>query len=453
MNESILKTNDEQELYKFLIKDEASNFIQKLQSWFDAFSNYFDSHSLDFKVKQLCIDLIHKSNNENEFRLNSYQKIFISNTNKIYACVYHSLYVLIKLDPYLSQKYNVKSFETEDLKALKNFFIHRVLVYDSSDFIGANLNHNYDNKTFFVMFLDNLFDFLVEFMREKSQNLRIVENFGQEIGSILKQIDTISHSSLVYDYKNQINQNIFIKKLLKNSWTYLIDVLAGFILNTNLTCIENLLFGDTKYIDLVNNTDFSLTIFALKSCLESLEQIVRIMIGLRNLEMKHELNQLYFLLLEANYFNHSMSQTKISLNRVLCIDFVLYTTSFNLNLGEKSGQSNKNMLEEEILWKYLVESVFFCLYLHSNNSTIHSESDRTNENDPLKNTNLIKIFFQTSSNPKALRLPNRKSIFKSIHFNTIKESITLNRASSVPAPNQDSFDYEPDTNKSNRESF
>lgn len=252
-----------------------------------------------------------------------------------------------------------------------------------------------------------------------------VKFLHSQLKGTLDKLDSVTKLNLIVHQTKSDAANLteikltasLVKKLIKNSWTYLVDVLVGFLLNTNLSTIENLLFmSSVNYLDMVNNTEFSLTMFALRSCIDSLDQLVRMICNLTG--MGKELGQLFFLLLEPNY-SHSFSN--ISLNRIICLDFILFSTSHHL-LGQKTAHISQTQLD--LLWKYLIESIFFCFSIQANSSPEETTSEGAGENYSKKLGKLLLGSLGSMDEPK--------HIFQSIHFDINKETITLNRALSCP---------------------
>ena len=142
-----------------------------------------------------------------------------------------------------------------------------------------------------------------------------------------------------------------------------------------MKALELILFGDfekSHLIDLNNNnllTHVSLSLFAFKSCQDSLLQLINLITRLDSFEQ--ELNQI-FLLLETNsfkgYFNLGKDKTSsnssfVTLNQLISIDFVLYATS---QLLSDAKNANIDLKYADILWKILIESYYFSLALQSN---------------------------------------------------------------------------------------
>ncbi len=421
------------------------SFVEKLEQWLGAdFQNSTTEgendqfKSIDFRIRQLCLEIIHKNtkNADSVNRLSEFQKTLYSQTNKIYSTVYISIYMLVKFDAELNRTFNLTTtapFSSDH----KSYFVYRCMAYDDADFINSGSSDSSDHgvrkfRSHVVQWLGLVFDELFQLSMSKQTFVQEKLTANLNLRLVIKQIDSLTRfktqtardtASIETTKPSKTKVNSFIKKMLKNSWTYLIDVLIGFVLNTNLACIENLLFANsTRYLDLINNTEFSLTIFALKSCLASLEQIIRIVTSLPS--MNKELNQMLFLLIESNYFQSNSNNTTLSLNKIICIDFVLFSTSQLLLL-----QQSENCHSQDLLWKYLIEAIFFCFNLQASSfATLANSNEDSSPGMVDTYSKRIGRIFAINSDA----LSNRTALFKSIHFNIQTESITLNRTNSCP---------------------
>lgn len=126
------------------IKTEAERFIRQLDT--TLLKQLQDesqmTESLDFLVKQFCLELIRRddksSSTDNSTGLDSFQKSLYLHTNQIRACVYMSLYVLIKSSPRLNQEFELTSVVFDAMNPMyKNYFIHRCMIYYEADIMNA----------------------------------------------------------------------------------------------------------------------------------------------------------------------------------------------------------------------------------------------------------------------------------------------------------------------------
>ena len=177
-------------------------------------------------------------------------------------------------------------------------------------------------------------------------------------------------------------------------------------------------------MDINNNllTSVSLSLFACKSCLDSLFQLVKLILQLDSFEQ--ELNQIFFLL-EANsfkdYFNLNKEKrttakisSKISTNQLICIDFVLYTATELLKLD------SVDVKYTDILWRNLIEAYYFSLTLQSNidhslacdfeTPVVNKESFATNRTlSQLRENTMFKSVYSNLSEIAHDNLPKSKS--------------------------------------------
>ena len=113
-------------------------------------------------------------------------------------------------------------------------------------------------------------------------------------------------------------------------------MLTGCLINIDLCDVEKILFYDqesqvtdnTKPELDVDNSDFSFVVFTLRSTLDSLFRLLKLVAGIDSME--NELNQLFFILIDGNFFQSglisSSSADELSLNKIICLDFVLYSS-------------------------------------------------------------------------------------------------------------------------------
>jgi hypothetical protein len=230
------------------------------------------------------------------------------------------------------------------------------------------------------------------------------------------------------------------------------------MLNTDLVCIENVLFKNASNqatsqhltsTDLINNnslTDLSLVLFAYKACIDSLDRIIKMVAYLNG--MDKELNQIFFLLISSP-FRECLSQgniahlnARINLNQIVCLDFVLNAcVSIVCDWSAKGLVDSrfrnlqvKNSQSFEILWKCLIEATFFCFYLQTNmndelkslsilaNDKCVNESEANKENSPFGRQNTIDNLSFRSVYSSLNELVGNGEEFKNIkltHSNTI----------------------------------
>lgn len=195
--------------------------------------------------------------------------------------------------------------------------------------------------------LENIYNSVLNY-KKSPEAIRISsiknDQIKRQLKFICSQIDcdfrckTSTDSSKILQFqsappKSVENEHIeLIKSLLQCSWTYLLDVLTGFILNTNIDNLEEILFFDVEQnenFDIDNDliTDISFKLVAFKSCLDSLYMIIRIVSDLKSMEK--ELDQLIFIM-SGDYFSSSQSfkedfSKRVSLNQLICFDFLLYS--------------------------------------------------------------------------------------------------------------------------------
>ena len=81
--------------------------------------------------------------------------------------------------------------------------------------------------------------------------------------------------------------------------------------------------------------------------------------------MEKELSQLMFLLEESCFMkNNFNSDYEISLNQLICLDFLFYATSQMVcNLNSPLRVDYFHLVNYQILWNNLLENYFFCLNL------------------------------------------------------------------------------------------
>lgn len=113
-------------------------------------------------------------------------------------------------------------------------------------------------------------------------------------------------------------------------------------MHTDLSDIEKILFYDRETSQLstsvatsdkpadltVDNSDFSFVVFSLRSTLDSLYRLLKLVAGLPG--MDNELNQMFFILIDTNFFQNGAlannANDEITLNKIICLDFVFFSS-------------------------------------------------------------------------------------------------------------------------------
>ncbi|RNA11996.1 hypothetical protein BpHYR1_022537, partial [Brachionus plicatilis] len=232
----------------------------------------------------------------------------------------------------------------------RSMLINRVLMYDECDFkeepdCQEDIFKAWLEKIFFKMSPNSL-----------------------QVDCLIKQIDCWwSISSEKNSNEPQLKYLILVKKILKCCWIYLVDVLIGFLEYSKFDRIETSLFsGSTDEIlseDASN--DITYLKFAIKSNLDSLYKLIKMLTSIESLDK--ELDQIFFILIESNFYKISLvkSAEELSLNKIISLDFVLFA-SINLLLDTENSYLPRTAKSDKILWKYLMESFFFSLSLQAN---------------------------------------------------------------------------------------
>lgn len=172
---------------------------------------------------------------------------------------------------------------------------------------------------------------------------------------ILEQIDCFSRANQMAPKRAHKKSHDLAKSILKSSWIYLIDVLTGCLTHTDLSDVEKILFYDreppptstttsttptttttsssmslnqhTSGDLVVDNSDFSFCLFSLRSTLDSLYRLLKLVAGLP--AMDNELTQMFFILIDTNFFQNGSlcnnATDEISLNKIICLDFVFFS--------------------------------------------------------------------------------------------------------------------------------
>ena len=406
------------------IQTNASNFLFKFKDFFNNLSQKFVN--LDFSMKKFALSLIESNRVE-----------YLSSI-KFYSTSYFALHYLIKKEDYFGSKEETVSY-----------YVSRASVY--SEPYGHKNDEAFKLKEYYDFWLINIFSELCDFKKINQQNIQNIlsdtnPQLNKQLNFISRQIDasfnvnsslgTGSISNQRDSHKtNDVPKLEFVKNLLKSTWIYLIDVLTGYLLETNLTNLEQILFfssnNNSSQVVINNNTitDLSFILVTFKSCLDSLYQIISILSYLPALDK--ELGQLFYILVENSFLKNAINSelcSKLSLNQLICIDFVLYANTnllYNSNetLNEFFHANNKNLL-----WKHLIETYFFSSNLQSNIDQNLSGSIKISRLDPEKRQRSF-IGLNRLSNLKML---GRKSIFRSTQ-STDDETIELDVSASASA--------------------
>ena len=201
--------------------------------------------------------------------------------------------------------------------------------------------------------------------------------------------------------KSEVKWIELVKSLLKCSWIYLMDVLTGFLLNTQLDQLEQTLFFDSldaaSQKQLLQNDnlarDLSFELVAFKSCLDCLIDIVSICSQLDC--MDQELSQLIYLLEGACFARNNFDAAyEVSLNELVCLDLLFFASArIVCNLDGKPPNRNYFFLSNNrILWNSLIEAYFFCMNLGANQD--NQQNENINSGDQLKPANLFEKTFK-----------------------------------------------------------
>lgn len=303
---------------------------------------------LDLTIKKLSVVLI---------RTNSCS--FLT-ANTYYATIYFSLNEITRPVAYFNSK--------EDSL---DYFKSRIIPYNTSvSQRSPELNE----------WLNNIFNMLHDF----KQNPPILSgHFLRQLKFISRQMDcdfnckkSMDSSKFICSmpHSQEAPEIELVKNLLQSTWTYLVDVLTGYILNTKLDSLEEILFfkqagHSPDQFDISNDmvTDISFKLVAFKSCLDSLHTIQCILGNLKS--MDRELSQI-LLILGNDWFSSPKQLGEefgktISLNQLVCFDFMLFSACrivCDLNIS----RNNKSTLEKchfasnnhTIFWKNLIEIYF-----------------------------------------------------------------------------------------------
>jgi hypothetical protein len=360
---------------QFTLNQLANDFTEKL---IGQFKDLTDTNSqsinqpthIDYMLKKFCLEYL-KGLKDGE---NSFSRKLKVSQNKIFATANFCLYLIIKF----VDKHNSNSLFLTHLDFLQtneshqDFFISRILAYCDEN----GLDDDLDFLTMLTHWLSSIYKYILKFINENLSDDLLNLCINNEILFYISQMDCFTRVNLIQN-DGPIDSvvhltNQLITKLLKSSWIYIIDIITGFLLNSDLKPIEMILFFDIEKSQSFDNnllTHVSLSLFSCKSCLESLFQLIKLITRLSN-SFYHELIQI-FSLLESNYFkeyfnlgkeNTFTSDNKININKLILIDFVAYVSTELLYNSKISPTS----MYTSTLWKILVETYFLSLALQSN---------------------------------------------------------------------------------------
>lgn len=290
-----------------------------------------------------------------------------------------------------------------------DILINKILMFDECDF---SEDSNCQIELFGYFLEKTILKLTANSLIVSDQNLK-------QINLIVKQIDFWSAENVEKSKKlpNQ-NNSILAKTILKCCWIYLFDVEIGFLENFKLDIIEKSLFNQTSDDILSEDINYDITYlkFAIKSNLDSLYKIIQMLSCLES--MDRELEQIFFNLIESNFYKNSLikSVDELSLNKIICLDFVLFAI-IDLLFDRKKNFLPITTNSDEILWKYLIESLFFSLSLQANLECSQVFLPKNSYKD-----NLNKYF-----------LSKKKKLFSSVYsnLNETNEFICTNRTKSL----------------------
>ncbi|CAF0784780.1 unnamed protein product [Brachionus calyciflorus] len=386
------------------IRESAYSFVDSIYAFLSNLPKV-NELNLEFEIKKFSLNLIEISN--------LYELSFLKiNSYKVLITSYLSIYLILK--KFYTKILNLSNLTFNSDKNHQDFFIYRIFMYDECDFAQDDkLN---ESKIKFKFWLECVYEFI---LKESVNQLDKIKNLNtDDLSSLLKQIDCLTKLKISKKKSNLPNIKIeLVKKLLKCSWSYLIDVLMGYLLNSKLDNLEAIFFNEkieSIYDSLIEDINNEVTInnFAFKSILDSLFQIIKILTYLDG--MDKELNQLYFILSESNFYkNNSLlkSYDELSLNKIICLDFVLYTTTELIFNSEFHGH-----VSSEVLWKYLIQTVFFSFSLQANLEIPNIDMTKS------PSSTLSKYFFS-----------KKQKLFRSVYSNlndNLNEPESLNRTKS-----------------------
>jgi hypothetical protein len=386
---------------QFALNQLANDFTEKLIRQFKDLTdtnsqNINQPTQIDYMLKKFCLEYLKSL--KDEYGENSFSRKLKVSQNKIFATANLCLYLIIKFVD--KQNPNSIFFTQLDFSPTnethEDFFISRILAYWDEN----GLDDDLDFLTMLTHWLSSIYKYILKYINENLSNDLSNLSINNEILFYISQMDCFTRVNLIQNdgtidsvvhLKNQL-----ITKLLKSSWIYIIDIITGFLLNSDLKPIEMILFFDIEKSQSFDNnllTHVSLSLFSCKSCLESLFQLIKLISRLNSFDQ--ELIQL-FSLLESNYFKEYFnlgkekaltSDNKLYINTLILIDFVAYVSTELLYNSKISSTS----MYTSTLWKILVETYFLSLALQSNiDHSLACDFDSFS-NDKQINTNKLLI--------------------------------------------------------------
>lgn len=418
------------ENFKIILKQEAEKFTVSFFEWLKFLTvtknqNKNLAINIDYTIKKFVFDYFTSLNEDQVEDTENFLRRLKFSPNKIYGTATFCLYLVLKCaykhsdnSLLLSQLNFSPSNETHE-----SFFINRILVYDDGiEFENGFLMH-------FKFWLSSVYQNIFEFYSQNFSEDLLGLILNEEIVYFTSQMDIFTKVNLK---KNGVildatvrNKLGIIKTLIKSSWIQIIDIIIGFLINSDLKPLEIILFCDidkAQFIDLNETllTHVSLSLFSCKSCLESLFQLIKLITKLESFDQ--ELIQI-FSLLTSNFFKEYFSQNQtiprnnqISINQLICCDFVFFCTTELLN----NFKFNSMNTYADILWKILIETYFFSLALQSN-----IDHNIANDFDSFPNSDQIgfnKLFIHKRNG----------SLFKSVYSNlneiSVVDSLTKSKS-------------------------
>lgn len=328
------------------------------KQFFETFCHWLKTLATCDETQLADLDLTIKKLSVNFIRTNSCP--FLT-ANTYYATIYFSLNEITRYVAYFNSK--------EDNL---DYFKSRIIPYNTS----VSQNSPELNE-----WLSNIFNMLHDY-KQNPQSI-LSGHFLRQLKFISSQMDCDFNCRKSMDgskftcsmpHSQEAPEIELVKNLLQSTWTYLVDVLTGYILNTKLDSLEEILFfkqagHSPGQFDISNDmvTDISFKLVAFKSCLDSLHTIQCILSNLKS--MDRELSQI-LLILGSDWFSsptrlgEEFGKT-ISLNQLVCFDFMLFSAC-RIVCDLNSSRNNKSTLEKShfalnnhtIFWKNLIEIYF-----------------------------------------------------------------------------------------------
>lgn len=318
-----------------ILEPETLIFLKCFEDWLAELPRDHNFRNLDDHIKTLCLHIVETTSSsfnplteEIRGKREQFRREFLLSKWKIYSTIYMSLYLVFKAQNGLNERLNLTMFKFERGNSRHcQYFIFRIMSHKEED-----ENTSFDKL--FSEWLHCLYEKLLQFSQEKQsllESLILDEATFNEIKLVLQQLDCYSR---VNQARSKKSKHEFVKSILKSSWIYLVDVLTGCLINTDLSDVEKILFYDRETSNsekpdlLVDNSDFSFVVFILRSTLESLSRLLKLVAGISSME--NELNQLFFILVDGNFFQNgtlsSCVNEELSLNKIICLDFVFYSS-------------------------------------------------------------------------------------------------------------------------------